>query len=251
MRAEAVHGLRPAFRHPFEHGGRLGGRAAGGGVHRKRGLSGALGERHVDQLLEAGDSLVVVRGARDDQALGRHHLAIAAVHAVVLAVGRAHDEAEHATRPGIRFAGRNGETLRAEPAHEMLAFRPGREHLRARGVEDARDLDGPLVHFSATAFRLARPVSNCLPTMPSMSKTTCTTLATYGSGPCMAHVTSVESPLGTRVNTTLLWASNGLTKSRSIATREGAASVISMRPSPTSRLPCHAYTAPLPFTAPL
>jgi hypothetical protein len=39
MGAEAVHGLRPAFRHAFEHGGRLGALAAGDGVHGERGLA--------------------------------------------------------------------------------------------------------------------------------------------------------------------------------------------------------------------
>jgi len=42
-----------------------------------------------------------------------------------------------------------------------------------------------------------------------------------------------------------------LMKSRSSATREAAASVISMRPWPTWPLPSQAYAAPLPFSAPL
>src|ERR1700740_233217 len=101
MSAEAVHGLRPALRHPFEHGGRFGSRAAGGCAQRERGLSGALGERHGDDLLQAGDSLFVVSRALDDQTLWRDYLAIAAAYPVVLAIGRAHDEAKRTSRPGI------------------------------------------------------------------------------------------------------------------------------------------------------
>src|SRR5207302_211953 len=118
------------------------------------------GERHADDLLEAGDSPVVVSGALNNQALGRDHLAIAAAYPVVLAVGRAHDEAKNAPRPGIGLARRHGKAFRAEPAREMLRLRPGREHPFARRIKDARDVDRALVHFSASALRLARPSSN-------------------------------------------------------------------------------------------
>src|SRR5438445_11924047 len=68
----------------------------------------------------------------------------------------------------------------------------------------------------------------------------------------MAHVTFVESPLGSSVNKAMLWASNGLMKSSLIVTLEGGDdSAISMRPLPTSRFPSHSYTAPLPLAAPL
>src|SRR5512134_2858277 len=68
----------------------------------------------------------------------------------------------------------------------------------------------------------------------------------------MAQVTSVASPRGTSVKSTVLFASNGLTKSSLIVTRDdGALSVISMRPLPTALLPSHSYTAPLPLAAPL
>src|SRR5258707_599541 len=61
----------------------------------------------------------------------------------------------------------------------------------------------------------------------------------------MAQVTFVASPLGSSVNSIVLWASNGLTKSSLIATLEGGTdSAISMRPWPTSLLPSHAYCAP-------
>src|SRR6266699_1331075 len=71
-------------------------------------------------------------------------------------------------------------------------------------------------------------------------------------GPFMAQVTLVESPLGSSVNSTMLWVSNGLTKSSLIATLEGATdSAISMRPWPTSLLPSHAYTASLPLVTAL
>src|SRR5215813_1439519 len=68
----------------------------------------------------------------------------------------------------------------------------------------------------------------------------------------MAHVTFVDSPLGSRLNSTTLWASNGFRKSSlSFTLAGGTDSAISIRPSPTSRLPSHAYTAPLPLvTAP-
>src|ERR1700693_23532 len=71
-------------------------------------------------------------------------------------------------------------------------------------------------------------------------------------GPCMAHVTFVASPLGSRVKSTRLWPSNGFRKSSLIVTLEdGTDSAISMLPWPTSLLPSHAYTAPLPLvTAP-
>src|SRR5216684_2037506 len=71
-------------------------------------------------------------------------------------------------------------------------------------------------------------------------------------GPCMVQVTLVESALGSSVNSTMLWVSNGLTKSSLIATFEGATeSAISMRPWPTSLLPSHAYTAPSPLVTAL
>src|SRR6266481_9628493 len=70
--------------------------------------------------------------------------------------------------------------------------------------------------------------------------------------PSMVQVTFVASPFGSRVNSTVLWASNGLTKSSLIATLEGATdSAISMRPWPTALLPSHAYTAPLPLVTAL
>ena len=56
-----------------------------------------------------------------------------------------------------------------------------------------------------------------------------------------APVTAVASPLGSSVNSTMLWASKGLTKSSLIATREGGAdAAISMLPWPTSLLPSQA-----------
>src|SRR5438105_3329521 len=68
----------------------------------------------------------------------------------------------------------------------------------------------------------------------------------------MSHVTVVSPPPGCSVKSTTLWPSNGLMKSSWILTLEGdEASVISIRPEPTSRLPSHAYTAPLPLGAPL
>src|SRR5262245_21570375 len=88
-------------------------------------------------------------------------------------------------------------------------------------------------HRSASAFRLARPLSKSLPTMLSMLKNTCMTLAKNGQEPCMAQVTFVDSPFGSNVNSTMLLVSNGLTKSRLILTLDGGdVSAISMRPTP-------------------
>src|SRR5438093_3430552 len=71
-------------------------------------------------------------------------------------------------------------------------------------------------------------------------------------GPCMTQLTFVESPWGSSVNSTMLCVSNGLTKSSLIATLDGGTdSAISMRPWPTSLLPSHAYTAPLPLVTAL
>src|SRR5712675_2586640 len=68
----------------------------------------------------------------------------------------------------------------------------------------------------------------------------------------MAQVRFVASPLGSSVNSIVLCASNGLTKSSLIATLEGGTdSAISMRPWPTSLLPSHAYMAPLPLVTAL
>src|SRR2546426_8454683 len=71
-------------------------------------------------------------------------------------------------------------------------------------------------------------------------------------GPCMTQVTFVESPWGSSVNSTMLYVSNGFTKSSLMATFDGGTdSAISMRPWPTSLLPSHAYTAPLPLVTAL
>ena len=62
-----------------------------------------------------------------------------------------------------------------------------------------------------------------------------------GSGPFIAQMTLVASPLVPSVNSTMLWASNGLRKSSLIASLDGGdASMISMRPCPTLLLPSHA-----------
>src|SRR6267378_1298258 len=72
--------------------------------------------------------------------------------------------------------------------------------------------------FSAMVFRLARPASN--------------------SVPCIAHVTSVVSPLGCRMKSTVLRVSNGSSICSVIVTRDaGAVSTISIVPLPTFLLP--------------
>src|SRR5438034_10806145 len=71
-------------------------------------------------------------------------------------------------------------------------------------------------------------------------------------GPCMTQLTFVESPWGSSVNCTRWCVSNAFTKSGLIATFDGGTdSAISMRPWPTSLLPSHAYTAPLPLVTAL
>src|SRR5882672_3281766 len=68
----------------------------------------------------------------------------------------------------------------------------------------------------------------------------------------MAQVTFVAPSLGASVNSTVLWASKGFRKSSLIASFEGGtASAISIRPWPTSLLPSHEYTAPLPLVTTL
>ncbi len=70
--------------------------------------------------------------------------------------------------------------------------------------------------------------------------------------PDIAHVTSVASPEGDNEKVVLFLALNGLRNSRSISTCDGSsASVISMLPSPTLRLPDHAYLAPGPESGPM
>ena len=58
-----------------------------------------------------------------------------------------------------------------------------------------------------------------------------------GLGPCMAQVTSVASPFGASVNSTMLWPSKGSIMSSFIVTRVGAVSTMAMLPLPTSLLP--------------
>src|SRR5439155_20632133 len=71
-------------------------------------------------------------------------------------------------------------------------------------------------------------------------------------GPCMTQVTFVESPWSSSVNSTMFCVSNGFTKSSLIAAFDGGTdSAISLRPWPTSLLPSHAYTAPLPLVTAL
>ncbi|MNG14102.1 hypothetical protein D3C84_978320 [compost metagenome] len=69
----------------------------------------------------------------------------------------------------------------------------------------------------------------------------------------MAQVTWVPLPFcGWRVNSAVLWASKGIWKSSLISTRSfGSLSVICMRPTPTSLLPCQEYAAPTPSFGPL
>src|SRR5580658_4274759 len=68
----------------------------------------------------------------------------------------------------------------------------------------------------------------------------------------MVHVTFVKSPAGSRVNSLILWASNGFTKSTSTAiTLGGSDSIIDIRPLPALPWLSHSETAPLPLSVPL
>src|SRR5258707_4159710 len=107
-------------------------------------------------------------------------------------------------------------------------------------------------YASAIAFNLPSPFSNWLPTILSQSMNTVMSLAKNGWRPLIAHVTVVVLPFGASVNSTALCASMGLCMSSRMATRkDGAASVISMRPSPTLLLPLQVCAAPLPLSGPL
>src|SRR5438094_9680076 len=101
-------------------------------------------------------------------------------------------------------------------------------------------------------FRWTRQDLQYVMSMLSMLQKTVIGYEILSMGPCLTQVTSVESPLGSSVNSTMLCVSNGLTKSSLIATLDGGTdSAISMRPWPTSLLPSHAYTAPLPLVTAL
>src|ERR1022692_670455 len=95
-------------------------------------------------------------------------------------------------------------------------------------------------------FMLARPYSNSLPSRLFMLTNLVISLATKGWGPGKAHLTFVEPPLASSVNSAMLWPSKGLKKSSLIVTLEGGdVSTISMRPWPALPLPAHSYTAAL------
>src|SRR6185295_1887909 len=97
-----------------------------------------VGETDADHLFEAGNALLVVRGAGDHQLLGRVHLAVHAADPVVRAFRRAQADAERAAGPRIGFAGMQREALRAEPLLEPARLDPRGEHPLARRGEDAR-----------------------------------------------------------------------------------------------------------------
>jgi 2-dehydro-3-deoxygluconokinase len=68
-------------------------------------------------------------------------------------------------------------------------------------------------HFSATALRLARPVSKSLPIILSMLVNKPISFIMKVAGPRIVHCTSVASPRGASVNSVTLWPSNGRMKS--------------------------------------
>jgi hypothetical protein len=66
------------------------------------------------------------------------------------------------------------------------------------------------------------------------------TLSMNGRVPRIVHVTAVEPPFGSRTNSLMLCATNGLTKAtRTVARRGGATFVTSMRPMPARLFPIH------------
>src|SRR5204862_2713328 len=104
---------------------------------------------------------------------------------------------------------------------------------------------------STTAFICDSPCSKAPPIILSMLMTRWIALATKFFRPVMVHVTAVCSPRGSKVNSAMLLARKGFSKSSLIRIRSlDRLSVIVMRPSPTWLLPDQAYIAPAPDGAP-
>ena len=95
------------------------------------------------------------------------------------------------------------------------------------------------VRRSATAFRLARPVSKFRPIIRSMLKIVCMIFDTKGLGASINQVTLVAPSTGSSRNSAKLCALIGLMNCRSMAILDGDTAAISMRPRPTLPLPCH------------
>src|SRR5436190_3782463 len=98
---------------------------------------------------------------------------------------------------------------------------------------------------------LARPFSNCGPTILSQSMNRLIALVMKLLRPDIVHVTFVLSPAGVIVNSVSLTPAKGRTNSRRMRTWSfGTASVMVMLPAPTSLLPSQANLAPSPLVGP-
>src|SRR3954454_18770118 len=98
---------------------------------------------------------------------------------------------------------------------------------------------------------LARPCSNCGPTILSQSMNRLIALVMKLLLPVMVQVTFVLSPMGLMVNSVSLTPANGRMNSRRIRTWSfGTLSVIVMFPAPTFLLPSQANLAPSPLVGP-
>ena len=81
-----------------------------------------------------------------------------------------------------------------------------------------------------TAFRLARPAAKSLPIMLSMFMNRPITFIMREAEPYIAQVTTVPSPFGSRVNSAVLWPSNGLMKSSLISDLAGGVGLGDLHP---------------------
>src|SRR5688572_30386707 len=106
--------------------------------------------------------------------------------------------------------------------------------------------------LAATSPRLASPFSNCGPHILSQLINRLTNLPMKPFLPYIAHVTTVLSPLGLNVKSTVAVPSMGRFQSiRQRTSSPGLLSTIVELPAPTSLLPSHAHTAPTPDSGPL
>src|SRR3954470_22915244 len=103
----------------------------------------------------------------------------------------------------------------------------------------------------AAVSMLARPFSNCGPTILSQSINRLMALVMKLLRPDMVQVTFVWSPAGLIVNIVSLTPAKGRTNSRRMRTWSfGTLSVIVILPAPTSLLPSHVNLAPSPLVGP-
>src|SRR4029453_10249884 len=109
-------------------------------TERQHGARAAIDEGHRHQRLAIDDAGAFAR-VGEDQALGRHHLAIDALLADQPAVRRPQPAAPGAARPHVHRAGERGVVARRPPAGDQPLVRPRREQGRARRRELAPHVD--------------------------------------------------------------------------------------------------------------